>query len=48
VNVHVAARQNGIAVIDEGLSGGERVVTDGQYRLTNNAKVKIQPSATTG
>jgi membrane fusion protein, multidrug efflux system len=48
VSVHVAARQDAIAVVDKGLSGGERVVTDGQYRLTNNAKVKIQPSATTG
>jgi membrane fusion protein, multidrug efflux system len=35
VSVHVAARQNGIAVIDEGLSGGERVVTDGQRPAEN-------------
>jgi multidrug efflux system membrane fusion protein len=47
-SVHVAVRQSGIAVIDKGLSGGERVVTDGQYRLTNNAKVKIQAAAKPG
>jgi membrane fusion protein, multidrug efflux system len=41
--VEVASIQDGIAVITKGLSPGERVVVDGQYRLTNGARVK--PSA---
>ena len=32
--VDVAAIQDGIAVVTKGLSPGERVVVDGQYRLT--------------
>ena len=40
--VEVAAVQDGIAVIGKGLSPGERVVVDGQYRLTNGARVKIE------
>jgi multidrug efflux system membrane fusion protein len=48
VSVQVALRQGGLAVIDNGLSGGEKVVTDGQYRLTNHAMVKIQASAKPG
>jgi len=39
--VEVAAVQDGIAVISKGLSAGDRVVVDGQYRLTEGAKVKI-------
>lgn len=42
-NVDVAAVQDGIAVITKGLSPGERVVVDGQYRLTEGARVKILP-----
>jgi len=46
--VEVAAVQDGLAVISKGLSPGERVVVDGQYRLTNGARVNIdtkQPGA---
>ncbi|MGC1466135.1 MAG: efflux RND transporter periplasmic adaptor subunit [Pseudolabrys sp.] len=39
--VDVGATQEGIAVIDKGLSAGDRVVVDGQYRLTDGSKVKI-------
>jgi membrane fusion protein, multidrug efflux system len=39
--VDVASIQDGIAVVTKGLSAGERVVVDGQYRLTNGARVKI-------
>jgi multidrug efflux system membrane fusion protein len=39
--VTVLARQDKIAVIGSGLKAGERVVTDGQYRLANNMRVKI-------
>ncbi len=42
VNVQVTDRQDGIAVIAKGLSGTERVVTDGQYRLDNNSKVAVR------
>src|SRR6266702_3714152 len=40
-DVEVAAVQDGIAVISKGLSPGEKVVVDGQYRLTKGAKVRI-------
>jgi multidrug efflux system membrane fusion protein len=39
--VDVASIQDGIAVVTKGLAAGERVVVDGQYRLTNGARVKI-------
>jgi membrane fusion protein, multidrug efflux system len=42
VGVQVTARQNGIAVIGNGLSGGEKVVTDGQYRLDDGTKVTVR------
>jgi membrane fusion protein, multidrug efflux system len=42
-NVDVAAVQDGLAVVTKGLSPGERVVVDGQYRLTEGARVKILP-----
>jgi multidrug efflux system membrane fusion protein len=44
VDVHVATRQNNITVIDKGLSVGETVVIDGQYRLADNVKVQVQNS----
>lgn len=40
--VTVLARQDGIAVIGKGLAAGERVVVGGQYRLSDNARVKVQ------
>lgn len=45
--VTVAAVQDGIAVITKGLSPGERVVVDGQYRLTQGARVRILPARPT-
>ncbi len=38
--VEVAAVQGGLAVIAKGLSPGEKVVVDGQYRLTDGARVR--------
>jgi len=38
-SVQVAAIQDGRAIIQEGVSAGERVVVNGQYRLTDGAKV---------
>ncbi len=43
--VEVAAVQDGIAVITKGLSPGEKVVVDGQYRLTEGARVRIAEPA---
>ena len=37
--VEVASIQDGIAVVTKGLTPGERVVVDGQYRLTDGARV---------
>lgn len=42
VDVDVADRQGAIAVIANGLNGGENVVVDGQYRLDDGVKVDIQ------
>ncbi|HEX3864603.1 MAG TPA: efflux RND transporter periplasmic adaptor subunit [Stellaceae bacterium] len=38
--VDIAATQNGIVVVSKGLSIGEKVVVDGQYRLTDGARVR--------
>ena len=39
--VKIAATQEGIAVVSDGLKAGERIVTEGQYRLTDGAKAKV-------
>jgi multidrug efflux system membrane fusion protein len=47
-DVQVAATADGSAVIAKGIVAGENIVVDGQYRLTNGAKVKTdaaQPGA---
>jgi multidrug efflux system membrane fusion protein len=41
--ITVGSIQDGLAVIDDGLSSGEKVVVDGQYRLTEGAKVRATP-----
>jgi membrane fusion protein, multidrug efflux system len=46
--VTVAATQDGLSVISDGLQADERVVVDGQYRLTDGAKVKIGESQQAG
>lgn len=38
--VQVAATQDGVAVVEKGLSNDDTVVVDGQYRLTQGTKVK--------
>jgi membrane fusion protein, multidrug efflux system len=44
--VEVASVQDGIAVVTKGLKPGERVVVDGQFRLTEGAHVRLlQPRA---
>ncbi len=39
--VEIASVQDGIAVVAKGLSPGQRVVVDGQYRLTDGARVRL-------
>ena len=39
-DVQVAATQDGLAVIEKGLSNNDTVVVSGQYRLTKGSKVK--------
>ena len=41
-DVQVTSRQDGIAVIGKGLAVGERVVVEGQYRLANNVRVRVE------
>ncbi|MBV8779265.1 MAG: efflux RND transporter periplasmic adaptor subunit [Alphaproteobacteria bacterium] len=43
--VDVAAIQDGVAVINNGLQPGEKVVVDGQYRLTEGARVRLAAPA---
>jgi membrane fusion protein, multidrug efflux system len=42
VDVEPGQRQGGVTVVNKGLSGGEKIVTDGQYRLDNGTVVTIQ------
>jgi len=37
--------QDGIAVVAKGLSPGEKVVVEGQYRLTKGARVRVSAPA---
>jgi multidrug efflux system membrane fusion protein len=41
--VEVASMQDGLAIITKGLTAGEKVVVDGQYRLTEG--VRVNPTA---
>lgn len=47
-SVHVVDVQNGIAVIDKGLTPGERIVVEGQYRLTDGARIRAVPPKPAG
>lgn len=40
-NVSVVANQEGLCVISQGVQAGERVVVEGQYRLTDGAKAQV-------
>jgi membrane fusion protein, multidrug efflux system len=46
VNVTVTATQNNLAVIRKGLQAGERVVSEGQYRLDNGVTVTVEAPKT--
>lgn len=45
--VQVAVIQDGLAIIDKGVTAGQKVVLQGQYRLTEGAKVRIDTSPST-
>src|SRR5581483_10353302 len=45
VDVEPGLRHGGITVVSKVLSGGEKIVTDGQYRLANGVTVGPQQSA---
>ena len=46
--VEIAAVQDGLTVITKGLTPGERIVVEGQYRLTNGAHVRLLPPQAAG
>jgi len=46
--VEISAVQNGITVVTKGLTPGDRVVVEGQYRLTNGAHVRLLPPKAPG
>ena len=39
--VEVAGMQDELAIIDKGIAPGEKIVVDGQYRLSDGARIKI-------
>lgn len=45
--VEIVSSQDGVAVIGKGLDAGDKVVIDGQYRLTNGARIKVETPKTT-
>jgi membrane fusion protein, multidrug efflux system len=46
--VEVSAVQNGLTVVSKGLAPGEQVVVEGQYRLTDGARVRLLPPKSAG
>ena len=42
--VEIAAVQDGVAVISKGLTPGEKIVVEGQYRLTQGSRVRVAPA----
>ncbi len=45
--IKVAQIRNGLALIDQGLAGGDRIVIDGQYKLRPGSRVDASEVATT-
>lgn len=43
--IHVVVIQDGIAVVDKGLSAGQRVVVDGQYKVSPGIRITEVPAA---
>jgi multidrug efflux system membrane fusion protein len=47
-DIDVAATQDGMAVIGKGLGPNQKIVVDGQYRLTNGSKVRTAAPSKAG
>jgi multidrug efflux system membrane fusion protein len=48
-SIKVSQVENDVAAVEQGLTAGERIVVDGQYRLDNGSKVSVEaPPAKTG
>jgi multidrug efflux system membrane fusion protein len=43
--IEIAGTQDGIAVILSGIAAGETVAVEGQYRLTDGARARVDPSS---
>jgi multidrug efflux pump subunit AcrA (membrane-fusion protein) len=41
--VHLVGVQDDRSIIDSGLADGERVVTEGHFRLESNVRVRLVP-----
>jgi membrane fusion protein, multidrug efflux system len=41
--IEVAMVQDGVAAVTQGLAPGERVVVNGQFRLTEGARINASP-----
>jgi membrane fusion protein, multidrug efflux system len=46
--IEVGPAYGKVTIVNSGLAGGERIVTDGQYKLQRNAPVTITSTATAG
>ena len=46
--VEVSGIQDGQAIVTAGLAAGEKIVVDGQFRLSPGAKVQVAPAAHAG
>ena len=40
--IEIAGMQEGVAIIEKGIADRDKVVVDGQYRLTNGARIKLE------
>jgi len=43
--VQIAGFQQGVAIVSAGLGAGEKIVVDGQFRLSPGAKVQVAQAA---
>jgi multidrug efflux system membrane fusion protein len=46
--IEIASMQDGLAVVAHGLANGDKVVVDGQYRLSEGSRVKIDTASPAG
>jgi multidrug efflux system membrane fusion protein len=46
--VKVAVMQDNLALIDDGLAAGEKVVVDGQYKLQDGSKIRAAATGKAG